>query len=275
MTLAWQTDLPPTEKIVLLALADSANDKGVSWPAVSELCEKTGLSDRSVQHATQAFVARGWLTIHRRYKQSSLYEIHVEHLRSTATASPERPSPEAPSAEPDVNLTRKLCSSDPNDVRPLNPKTLTSLSLNEPSKKNRQREPSTRAREATARNVSRETDPEWFLEFKLAYPDRAGDQGWRKASKAANARFAEGHTPAELIAGARRYAAFIEATGKSATEYVKQAATFLGPDKPFLLPWKPPPKAETATDRMLRMLNATDDRVIEHEDPGKFLLTSQ
>ncbi len=102
-----------------------------------------------------------------------------------------------------------------------------------------------------ARGVSRETSANWMLDFKLAYPDRAGDQGWGKAVRAANARIAEGHTAFEFITGAKRYAAFCEATGKLGSEYVKQACTFLGPDKPFLLPWHPPPKAENASERIL------------------------
>lgn len=92
--------------------------------------------------------------------------------------------------------------------------------------------------------VSRET-PDWFLEFKLAYPSRSGDPGWRKAQRAANARMEEGHRPEEFIAGAKRYAQFCAATGKLDSEFVKQASTFLGPDKHFLERWDPPPsKAE-------------------------------
>lgn len=95
----------------------------------------------------------------------------------------------------------------------------------------------------TRKRVPRETDPSWLLDFKLAYPERAGDQGWRKAVKAANARLAEGHTVEEFIEGAKRYAAYCAAQGKVGTEFVKQAATFLGPDKPFLETWDiPPPK---------------------------------
>jgi len=93
-------------------------------------------------------------------------------------------------------------------------------------------------------------DEQWLLDFKLAYPRRSGDQGWVKAKRAANARIGEGHTTEDFIAGAKRYAAFCEATGKTGTEYVKQACTFLGPDKPFLNDWKPPPtKAEARQDR--------------------------
>lgn len=134
-----------------------------------------------------------------------------------------------------------------------------------------QQEPNTPSASATPtrRQVSRGTppeEPEWLLEFKLAYPQRSGDQGWRKAVRAAHARIAEGHTSAEFLVGARRYAAYCEAAGKTGTEYVKQACTFLGPDKPFLLPWHPPPKPETAMDRILRANGGNDNsRVIEHD----------
>ncbi len=90
------------------------------------------------------------------------------------------------------------------------------------------------------KRVSRETSNDWFLNFKLAYPERVGDYGWRKAQRAANARMAEGHTPEQFIEGAKRYAKFCKDTERTGTEFVKQAATFLGPDKPFLLPWTPP-----------------------------------
>jgi hypothetical protein len=127
----------------------------------------------------------------------------------------------------------------------------------------------TPTRKVVSRGASE--DPEWLLDFKLTYPTRAGDQGWRKAVRAAHARMAEGHTSAEFVAGARRYATFCEASGKVGSEYVKQACTFLGPDKPFLLPWHAPPKQENATERILRALNGTDhSRTIEHEPEREF-----
>lgn len=94
--------------------------------------------------------------------------------------------------------------------------------------------------QSRAQKVSRETDPDWWLDFKLAYPNRAGDHGWRKAQKAANARITEGHAVQEFIDGAKRYAAYCAATGKIGTEFVKQASTFLGPDKPFAEAWEIP-----------------------------------
>jgi hypothetical protein len=101
---------------------------------------------------------------------------------------------------------------------------------------------------AATQLVSREP-LEWFLQFRREYPERSGDPDWRGAQKAANARIREGHTPEQFISGAKRYAMYCAATEKLGTEFVKQAATFLGPAKPFLLPWTPPvPKAARQLD---------------------------
>lgn len=75
---------------------------------------------------------------------------------------------------------------------------------------------------------------------------------WRGAIRAGNARIAEGHTPWEFLQGASRYREYCAMTGKIGTEFVKQAATFLGPAKPFLEPWSPPAtKADVRLDTNL------------------------
>lgn len=118
------------------------------------------------------------------------------------------------------------------------------------TREEQEKNPSASATPAVEPDVSREADSNWWLDFKLTYPPRAGDHGWRKAQRALHARQSEGHTLEEILAGAKRYAAFCEASGKSGTEYVKQACTFLGPDKPFLLPWDPPAsKAQVKQDK--------------------------
>lgn len=79
-----------------------------------------------------------------------------------------------------------------------------------------------------------------FEVFKLIYPPRGGGNPWSKALKAIHARLREGHTWPQILDGTRRYAAFVKATGKQGTEYVKHAATFCGPDKSFLEAWALP-----------------------------------
>jgi hypothetical protein len=89
-----------------------------------------------------------------------------------------------------------------------------------------------------------------FLDFWAAYPARAGTNDKQAAFKAWNARLADGYTPAVLIAGAKRYAAFCFDTDALRTQFVKMAATFLGKrDAPFFLePWTSPPKRGIAPD---------------------------
>jgi hypothetical protein len=74
---------------------------------------------------------------------------------------------------------------------------------------------------------------------------------------AAQARIQEGHSWAAILEGARRYAAFIQATGKEGTQYIKQAATFIGPEKNFLEPWALP--ATIADVRLSYNLSAAEE----------------
>lgn len=84
--------------------------------------------------------------------------------------------------------------------------------------------------------------PAEFEEFKEIYPLRSGAQPWSRALKVIRARLKEGNKWADLLEGARRYAAYCNAVDKTGTEYVMQAATFCGSEYHFLELWKPPPK---------------------------------
>lgn len=107
------------------------------------------------------------------------------------------------------------------------------------------------------RDTFHDSGHEWFLEFKLAMPDRAGDPNWSGAKRAANARIREGYTPTQFINGARRYKAYCDATDSTATQYVKTASAFLGPDKHFLKDWDPP--KNKAERRLTSNLSAAEE----------------
>lgn len=83
---------------------------------------------------------------------------------------------------------------------------------------------------ATPEPESAETpySPE-FERFWSAYPKREGGNPKKGAWKKWQARVRNGAEPEELIAGAERYARYVEAKGDGGTEYVKMAQTFLGP----------------------------------------------
>lgn len=45
----WEAPMAPTKKLIMLSLADQANDEGVTWPSVRSLARRTGLSPRAIQ----------------------------------------------------------------------------------------------------------------------------------------------------------------------------------------------------------------------------------
>ncbi|QCE32819.1 helix-turn-helix domain-containing protein [Acetobacteraceae bacterium] len=49
---AWQQELPATQKLVLVAMADHANkEEGICWPSLELLAHKTGLCTRTIKTA--------------------------------------------------------------------------------------------------------------------------------------------------------------------------------------------------------------------------------
>ena len=89
-----------------------------------------------------------------------------------------------------------------------------------------------RGREETETTADRSRDPaelESFDEAWKAYPRRPNNSRG-KARRAWMARLKEGIDPVTLLAGVRAYAAYVERE-RVEPKFVKQAATFFGPDR--------------------------------------------
>ena len=83
MTWAWAAALPPTPKLVLMALADIADDHGLCWPSVKALARKCSISERSVQRILQVLQSRELLSIAPQFRKdgsrtSSRYRLAVD-----------------------------------------------------------------------------------------------------------------------------------------------------------------------------------------------------
>jgi hypothetical protein len=85
-----------------------------------------------------------------------------------------------------------------------------------------------------------EDEPHGFSECWNAYPKREGGNSRKEAEKAYRARLKAGVSPADLLAGVQRYAAYIRATGKDGSAYVKQTASFFGTGEHWREPWNLP-----------------------------------
>lgn len=89
MSLVWELDLPPGEKLVLLALADQANDHGVQcWPSVATIAHRSGQGERTVRRAISLLEEKKHLTRHHREGDSTQYHVHPCHSGTPAKSAP-------------------------------------------------------------------------------------------------------------------------------------------------------------------------------------------
>lgn len=96
MTAAWQTDLPALEKLILLALADHANEDGEAWPSIATLSRRTGLAERTVQRNLRELELKGYLSISEARGRSNRYNLHPRQRDTLTIIEPS----EEPSGEP-------------------------------------------------------------------------------------------------------------------------------------------------------------------------------
>lgn len=90
----WPLQMPVSQKFVLIALAEFANDDGECWPSLAYLCEHTCMTDRGVQKALAALVDAGWLTRTFRMGHSTQYVVTPERGSPPNDVHPERGSPD-------------------------------------------------------------------------------------------------------------------------------------------------------------------------------------
>lgn len=95
-----------------------------------------------------------------------------------------------------------------------------------------------------------------FEEAWASYPKRPGNSK-ADAYRQWLARVKRGHDPLDMLAGARRYAKFVEVE-RTEPRYVKQAQTFFGKGCHFEADWTPAPPSDPLTDRIAQLREEED-----------------
>ena len=116
MSAVWELDLQASEKLVLLALADNANDEGLCWPSIATIARKCGKGDRSVQQAIQELQKLGHLTRDEVVGKGCRYTIHPRNNCAPAENSPpqkttDTPAESAPKPSRTINTSEAKASS--------------------------------------------------------------------------------------------------------------------------------------------------------------------
>ena len=226
----------PLRKLVLLKLADNASDLGECWPSFSHIAEQCEISRRSVISHIDALCEMGLLNKEHRPgvkgNSSNLYAINF----SGAAVSPHGAavSPHGAAVSPHGAAVSPGGGA---GVAPRISHSFESVkeSVNEPL--NHSGAP------AKAAEPSCTDKQDYSPDFEIAwqaYPKRAGGNSKASAFKAWRARLKDGVSPADMLAGVKRYAAYVSATGNVGSQFVKQAATFFGPDRHFEESWQAP-----------------------------------
>lgn len=101
MSLAWSLALPDSQKIVLLALADCANDEGHCWPSMASLAKKCSKGERTVQGVIKLLVEAGHVTRDEVRGKGCNYWVHPRRNCTPAETAPPQGTAQTPAAAAD------------------------------------------------------------------------------------------------------------------------------------------------------------------------------
>ena len=227
----------PLRKLVLLKLADNASDLGECWPSYQHIADQCEISKRSVMNHIEALCESGLIKKEPRTgpkgNSSNVYQLNLrsagDSLGGGANRSLHGAGDSPGSAGDSLGGGAGAAPRISHSFEPVNE------SVNEPIKNTG----ASAKASAPARSVKQDYSPEFETAWQ-AYPKRAGGNSKSGAFKAWKARLKDGVKPEDMLAGVKRYAAYARATGSVGTQFVKQAATFFGPDRHFEESWLAP-----------------------------------
>ncbi|BBE77572.1 MULTISPECIES: helix-turn-helix domain-containing protein [Phytobacter] len=259
-------DIKGAKLVIMARLADYSNDDGVCYPSVETICRQLGLGESTVRTAIAELESAGWLRRDSRRKgnrnTSNLYHLNADRLEALARIEKDKvaamkqqrransfhPSDSDPSKSEPSDSGRSdsfhPSDSDKNGV-------FTRQNLTPDPQVNSKHDPQVNSKQESqdigvcskAYSENRSSKENYSNDFEQAwqaYPKRAGGNSKAAAWKAWKARIKDGVTTVAMLDGVNRYAAYVRATGSAGTQYVKQAATFFGPDRHFDEPWQAP-----------------------------------
>lgn len=259
-------DIKGAKLVIMARLADYSNDDGVCYPSVETICRQLGLGESTVRTAIAELESAGWLRRESRRKgnrnTSNLYHLNADRLEALARIEKDKVAAlkqqrRANSFHPSDSDPSKYEPSDSGCSNGFHPSdsdkngVFTRQNLTPDPQVNSKHDPQVNSKHESqdigvcgkASSQNRSSKENYSNEFEQAwqaYPKRAGGNSKAAAWKAWKSRIKDGVTTEAMLAGVSRYAGYVRATGSEGTQFVKQAATFFGPDRHFEEVWQPP-----------------------------------
>jgi hypothetical protein len=134
MTIVWDLEMDPGDKLVLLALADNASDEGHCFPSIATITRRCQFNERTIQRALSRLEAGGHLSRRMRPGRSTLYSIHPRAAEPPAQSHPRQyatPGTESPHPRPNATTTPGNTPPTPGNTPPISVKESSSESQRE------------------------------------------------------------------------------------------------------------------------------------------------
>lgn len=129
MSAVWGLDLPDSEMLILLALADWSNDEGVCWPSIAQLVKKTRKSERTIQGTIKSLVAKGHMERVEVPGRGCSYTLHPRSDCAPAVTAPRTKRTPAKSAPPQRTAPTPAAAADNTSIH-----TISSQEASPPSR---------------------------------------------------------------------------------------------------------------------------------------------
>lgn len=153
MSACWPLGgMSPSQKAVLISLADNANDHGVCWPSIPTIAKRTCLSERTVQQAIKWLVDAGAVSAQERVGRSTVYTVTPHLFDPRSSFTPAAAAPPKLTAQPP-----QLTTEPPQQLHPT-PAAAAPITVKEPSKNHQ--EPSSKKFDPVNRLLSVGVSPE-------------------------------------------------------------------------------------------------------------------
>lgn len=107
MNWAWEVDLPPALKLVLLKLADRANDDGECWPGQASVAKACGIGQRTLVRHLSTLEEMGLIKSERRYGEDGKRSTNMYVLALSANLAHGLSAKSCTNHVPTVALTYK------------------------------------------------------------------------------------------------------------------------------------------------------------------------
>lgn len=122
--------------LILLALADFADDEGKCWPSMASVAKKARMEERSARRAIRRLQERGWLSCEAGQggrSKTNVYRVNTVKPGHSVPVSDDKPGPTNPGLESGYEAETRTLVTETRTLVPLNPDPRVPRTIIEPS----------------------------------------------------------------------------------------------------------------------------------------------